>query len=102
MLLPTGFGKDPGPARHRRTVPNMLPMPARQIRNPIAVLILMVSNNRLLHVYQHTNETAQGTLEFLECALVTCAGRKKRPFAGAIDVERSHKYHVRFQRAELD
>ena len=56
MLLPTGFGEDPGSDRHRRTVSHMLPMPARQIRNPIAILILMVSNNRLLHVYQHTNE----------------------------------------------
>jgi hypothetical protein len=56
VLLPTGFGEDPGSGRHRRTVPHMLPMPARQIRNPITVFILMVSNNRLLHVYQHTNE----------------------------------------------
>ena len=50
MLGSTRFGQDPRSIRHRRLMPHMLPMPASQISNPIAILILMVTDDFLVHI----------------------------------------------------
>jgi hypothetical protein len=39
----------PGTIRERRLMTHMLPMAASQVSHPIAMLILMKTNNRLLH-----------------------------------------------------
>lgn len=49
MLLPTFLFQNPGPIRHRWLMPHMLAMTAAQIGHPIAKLILMETNDRLLH-----------------------------------------------------
>lgn len=49
MLFPAGFGQDPRPVRHRRLMPDVLSVAACQISNPIPILILVISNNWLVH-----------------------------------------------------
>lgn len=49
MLSATGFGHHPGSARHRRLMAHVLPVPALQIGDPIALIILMVADDALLH-----------------------------------------------------
>ena len=42
-------GKDPWPAHERRLMAHMLPVPTRQISHPIAVFILMKTDDGLMH-----------------------------------------------------
>jgi hypothetical protein len=49
MLFPAGFGQDPRPVRHRRLMPDVLSVAACQISNPVPILILVISNNWLVH-----------------------------------------------------
>ena len=49
MLVAARFRQHPRPARHRRLVTHMLSMAAGQIGNPIAIIILVIPNDRLLH-----------------------------------------------------
>lgn len=49
VFLSAGFAENPGSVRHRRLMPYMLSVAACQIRDPIAILILMISNDRLVH-----------------------------------------------------
>ena len=43
------FREHPWPAHERRLVANVLPVPAGQVSDPIAVLILVKSDDRLSH-----------------------------------------------------
>ena len=49
LLAPTGR-EHPRAVREGRLVPDMLPMTTSQFSNPVAMLILMVPDDRLLHV----------------------------------------------------
>jgi hypothetical protein len=49
MLFPTFLFHNPGPIRHRWLVAYVLTMPALEVGHPIAKLILMKTNDRLLH-----------------------------------------------------
>ena len=42
-------GEDPWPAHERRLMAHMLPMPTRQISHPIAVFVLMKTDDGLMH-----------------------------------------------------
>ncbi len=46
--------EDPGSIGHRRLMANMLPVAASQICDPIAMFILMVAHDRLLHIEEGT------------------------------------------------
>jgi hypothetical protein len=50
MLLTSVIGKSPWAVEERRVMSNMLPMTTGQIGNPVAMLILVIPNDRLLHV----------------------------------------------------
>ncbi len=50
MLLTSVIGQDPWAVEERRVMSNMLPMTTGQIGNPVAMLILVIPNDRLLHV----------------------------------------------------
>jgi len=49
MLITACGGQHPGTARERRLMTDMLPVPASQIGNPIALVVLMIADNRLVH-----------------------------------------------------
>jgi hypothetical protein len=49
MLFAAFFRQNPGPIGHRWLMTDMLTMAAFQISHPIAKLIHMIANNRLLH-----------------------------------------------------
>ncbi|TKS61555.1 MAG: hypothetical protein EWM72_00303 [Nitrospira sp.] len=49
MLLASFRRQHPGTIREGRLIPHMLPMAASQVGHPIALLILVIANNRLLH-----------------------------------------------------
>ena len=49
MLLATHFGQHPGPAGHRRLVTHMLSVATGQIGHPMTLLVLVISNDRLVH-----------------------------------------------------
>ena len=49
MLIAAGFGQHPRSIAHGRLMPHVLPMAAREIGHPIAVLILMIGDDRLVH-----------------------------------------------------
>ena len=42
-------GEDPWPAHKRRLMAHMLPVPTRQISHPIAVFVLMKTDDGLIH-----------------------------------------------------
>lgn len=50
MLLTSMSGQDPGAVEKRGVMSNMLSMTTGQIGNPVAMLVLMIANDRLLHV----------------------------------------------------
>lgn len=50
MLLTSSSGQDPWTIEKWGVMSNMLPVATREIGNPVAVLILMIPNDRLLHV----------------------------------------------------
>jgi hypothetical protein len=49
ILIPSGLRQHPGPAKEWRLMPHMLSMTTGQISHPIALFILMITDNRLLH-----------------------------------------------------
>jgi hypothetical protein len=49
MLVASGFGQHPWPVRHRRLVTHVLSMAAGQVGHPIAMLVLVIGNDRLVH-----------------------------------------------------
>jgi hypothetical protein len=50
MLPATFICQHPRSTRHRRLMSHMLPMAAGKIRHPVAVFILMIAYNWLIHV----------------------------------------------------
>jgi hypothetical protein len=50
VLLASGGGEYPRPIGERRLMPYVLSMTTGQIGNPVALLILMIPNDRLLHI----------------------------------------------------
>ncbi|CUS39279.1 hypothetical protein COMA1_70124 [Candidatus Nitrospira nitrosa] len=50
MLLTSMSSQDPGAVEKRGVMSNMLSMTTGQIGNPVAMLVLMIANDRLLHV----------------------------------------------------
>ena len=50
MLLPSGDGEHPRAIREWRLMPYVLSMTTGQVGNPIAIVILVISNDGLLHV----------------------------------------------------
>lgn len=51
MPFTSGDGENPWAIRKRRLMPYMLPMTTRQLGNPIAIVILVISDDGLLHVW---------------------------------------------------
>ena len=49
MLLPALLRDNPWPTHERGLMANMLPMPAREIGDPVAVFVLMKAGDRLMH-----------------------------------------------------
>jgi hypothetical protein len=49
MAGPSEFAQDPGPAHKRRLMTHVLPVPAREISDPVAVFVLMKAGDWLLH-----------------------------------------------------
>jgi hypothetical protein len=49
MLLPPLFTEDPWPAHERRLMAHVLPVPAGEIGDPVAVFVLMKPGDRLMH-----------------------------------------------------
>lgn len=49
MPRTTLFRQHPWPIGHRRLMPYMLPVSAGKIRHPVAMLILVITDNRLIH-----------------------------------------------------
>jgi hypothetical protein len=49
ILIPSGLRQHPGPAEKRRLMPHMLSMATGQICHPIALFILMITDNGLVH-----------------------------------------------------
>jgi hypothetical protein len=49
MLLPPLLREDPRPAHKRRLMAHVLPMPACQISDPIAAVVLMKADDGLMH-----------------------------------------------------
>ncbi len=49
MALTAGFGQYPGAGGERWLMPHMLSMAAGQVGHPVSLLILMISDDRLLH-----------------------------------------------------
>jgi hypothetical protein len=50
MLLTSDYCQHPGTIRERGLMPHVLPMTAGQIGNPVVLFILMISDDRLLHL----------------------------------------------------
>lgn len=50
MLRAASHGLDPRAVDKRRLMPYMLPMTACQISHPVAIVILVISDDRLLHI----------------------------------------------------
>ena len=50
MLLTSMSGKDPWAVEERWVMTNMLSVTTGQISDPVAILILVIINDRLLHV----------------------------------------------------
>ena len=48
MLLPPLFTEDPWPAHERRLMAHVLPVPAGEIGDPVAVFVLMKTGDRLM------------------------------------------------------
>jgi hypothetical protein len=55
-VLATFFGLDPLAYQPGRIVPHMVPVPAAQIRHPVALLILVKANDRLFHRFPSNEE----------------------------------------------
>jgi hypothetical protein len=51
MPITPSDGKNPRAIREWRLMSYMLPMTARQLGNPIAIVILVISDDGLLHVW---------------------------------------------------
>lgn len=51
MPLPSSDGENPRAIRKWRLMPYMLPMTTRQLGNPIAIVILVISDDGLLHAW---------------------------------------------------
>ena len=49
MLIAAGFGQHPRPVGHGWLMTHVLSMAAREIGHPIAMLILMIGDDRLVH-----------------------------------------------------
>lgn len=50
QVLRTAYGREhPGAGEKRRLMTNMLTMSASQVGNPVAVLIQMIADDRLIH-----------------------------------------------------
>lgn len=111
MLGSTRIGQHPRATCHRRLMPHMLPMSARQVGDPVALLILMVSDDLLLHhcpsrqnatVTRQAPQFAVRSSLFIEQAFGSRTDWEKRPRTSAVDIERPLKSHPRLQRPELD
>jgi hypothetical protein len=50
MLLASGSGNDPWTIDKRRLMSHMLSMATGQLSHPIAVFVLVISSDRLLHI----------------------------------------------------
>lgn len=50
ILIAAGDGEHPRAIREGRLMPNVLSMPTGQIGDPIAIVILVISDDRLLHI----------------------------------------------------
>ena len=48
MRLPSGYGHDPWPQLPRRTMAHMLSVSAGELGDPVALLVLVISDNWLL------------------------------------------------------
>jgi hypothetical protein len=51
MPLTSGDGENPRAIRERRLMPYMLPMTTCQLGDPIAIVILVISDDGLLHIW---------------------------------------------------
>ena len=50
QVLSTAYGREhPGAGKKRRLMTNMLTMSASQVGNPVAVLVQMIADDRLVH-----------------------------------------------------
>jgi hypothetical protein len=51
MPFTSGHGENPWAIREWRLMPYMLSMTTRQLGNPIAIVVLVISDDGLLHVW---------------------------------------------------
>lgn len=42
-------GRDPRPINQRRIMPNVLVVPARELRDPVVFIVLVIASDGLLH-----------------------------------------------------
>jgi len=90
MLSAARFGQHPRPVGHRRLVTHVLPVAAGQIRHPIAMFVLVVSRDRLVHPLG----PGACRLQWLKRPFRHRVGGKKCPMARNIDVERSDEQQI--------
>jgi len=57
MLGAPGQGQNPRAIDKRRLMPNVLPMTTCQISHPVAIFILVISDDRLFHIVMKAKTT---------------------------------------------
>ncbi len=104
MVGAPGQGQDPRAIDKRRLMPYVLPMTTCQISHPVAIFILVISDDRLLHF------TALPSLHFFRLAprlallkrqFTSMSSRKILPVLLLILIEASDEYHMSVKVAKL-
>lgn len=102
MLCASHPCQNPRAIAERWLVPHVLSMPTSQIGNPVALFILMIADDGLIHTPpRHSPSTICHKLPFLKRQLRPLCSRNIRPAFVLILVETSDKYDVSIEIAKF-